>query len=282
MKPEQEIKQFAIQRGADLVGIASVADINRYAPAGHRPDDILTGAKSVIVIAGQVVLRGAWRSPDYRTLYYNRDFPRIHTSIAIDTAKLIESRHGYYSIGDIPPQIGFCPSLSLKLCAEMAGLGSRSLAGGIILNREFGLLSLAACITTMPLTPDGPIEDIVCPHSSCVKLWERRRSTPCLAACPECLSGEIENSKIKWMRYDRRICSTRAQTMSVGVFQRMLIESANEADPEVRRNILLGSFSRSVMETITSGKTVAQCCECLRNCPVSVRARSLKGKKRFS
>ena len=41
MTPEEEIKQLALQRGAGLVGIASVTDIDRYAPPGHRPDDIL-------------------------------------------------------------------------------------------------------------------------------------------------------------------------------------------------------------------------------------------------
>ncbi len=59
MTLEEEIKQLGIQRGADQVGIASVARINEYAPPGHRPDDILIGAKSVVVFAGRVTPRGA-------------------------------------------------------------------------------------------------------------------------------------------------------------------------------------------------------------------------------
>ena len=138
MTPEEEIKRLGIQRGADQVGVASVAEINRYAPAGHRPDDILIGAKSVIVFAGHMALQGAWRSPDYRTHYSNRDFPRIRAGIAMAAAKFIESRYGYYSLGETPPPIGFNPSLSLKLCAEMAGLGTRSMAAAILLNRSVG------------------------------------------------------------------------------------------------------------------------------------------------
>ena len=61
MTTEEEIKQFTIEQGADLVGIASVADINRYAPPGHRPDDVLTGAKSVVVFAKRPI-QGAWHS----------------------------------------------------------------------------------------------------------------------------------------------------------------------------------------------------------------------------
>ena len=37
MTPEEEIKQLALERGAEMVGIASVVEIDRYAPPGHRP-----------------------------------------------------------------------------------------------------------------------------------------------------------------------------------------------------------------------------------------------------
>lgn len=278
MKPEDEIKKLGLRRGADQVGIASVEDINRYAPPGHCPDDILIEAKSVIVFAGHTTPRGAWRSPDYRTHYENRAFPRIRGGIAMDTAKFIETKYGYYSIGQIPPSIGFNPSLSLKLCAEMAGLGTRSMAAAIIINHKLGLLNLSACITTMPLTADGPMSEPVCPHPSCVKMWEKRRTTPCLKTCPECLSGELEGERIKRMRYDRRICSTRAQNLSMGSLQRILLEASSEPNPEVRRSVLLGSFTRSLMEAIASGGVTGQCGECLRNCPVCIGARRLKVK----
>ncbi len=64
MIPETRIKELALREGAGLVGIASVEAINQLAPKGHRPDDVLAGARSVVVIAGRTYLRGAWRSPD--------------------------------------------------------------------------------------------------------------------------------------------------------------------------------------------------------------------------
>ena len=278
MVPEEEIKQLGLQRGADQVGIASVADINQYAPRGHRPDDILVGAKSVIVFAGHMALQGAWRSPDYRIHYSNRDFPRIRSEVAVAVAKFIESEFGYFSISGMPPSIGLNPSLSLKLCAEMAGLGTRSMAAAILLNHELGMMSLSACITTMPLIADGPMQEPVCPHPSCTNLWERRRTSPCLETCPECLSGELEGRRIKWMRYDRRICSTRAQNLSMGAFLWTFQEATKEPDPEVRRSILLGSFSRNVVQAIAFGSVVGQCGECLRRCPICIRVRSLKSR----
>lgn len=282
MTPDEEIKQLGIQRGARLVGIASVTDINRYAPPGHRPDDILLGAKSVIVFAGHPVTQGAWRSPDHRAISANLDFFRIRGGIALAVAKFIESKYGYYALADTPPPVGLNASLSLKLCAEMAGMGTRSMAGGVILNQEMGVINFAACVTTMPLIADSPVKEPVCPHPSCVELWEKRRIVPCLETCPECLSGELEGGRIKWMRYDRRVCSTRAQNLSPVSFQRLLLESINESDPEVRRSMLLSSFSRNALQAIASGTVVAQCGECLRNCPVCIRARSLKNQKHES
>jgi len=278
MTPEQEIKQMGQQRGADHVGIASVARINELAPVGHRPDDILIGAKSVIVFAGRTTPRGAWRSPDYRTHYNNRDFPRVRTGIAMAVAKFIESKFGYYSIGQVPPPIGFNPSLSFKLCAEMAGLGTRSMAAGILLNRELGLLNFSVCVTTMPLNADEPMIEPACPHPSCVDLWQKRKSVPCLDVCPECLSGELEGDRIKWMRYDRRICSTRAQNEGMGALQRIILEGVEESDPVRRKTVLLGSFSRGVIEAISSGNVTGQCSECVRVCPIHRDAQKLKPK----
>ncbi len=279
MTAEAEIKQLALQRGAEQVSIASVSAIDRYAPPGHRPDDILTGAKSVIVLTGHLTLPAAWHSPNQQTLCSNRDFPRIRTGITMAVAKFIQSKYGYYSVADIPSDAGLNPSLSLKLCAEMAGLGTRSMAAAILLNHEVGMLTLGVCITTMPLVADGPMKEPVCPHPSCVELWERQRTTPCLETCPECLSGELEDGRIKWMRYDRRICSTRAQTEGMSALLRTLVEGINQPDPEVRRSVLLGSFYRRGIEAIARGVVFGQCGWCLSSCPIFIKARSLKVKK---
>lgn len=279
MTREEEIKQFALQSGAEIVGVASVAEINKLAPPGHRPDDILVGAQSVIAFAGRDSWRGAWHSPNFQTHYYNRDFSRIRGGIGTGLAKLIESKYGYYTLADLPGSVGFYPALSQKLCAELAGLGTRSMAGSIILNRDLGLLIIHATVTTMPLKADGRMKEAVCPHPDCMQMWEERHTTPCLATCPECLSGEIEDGRVKWMRFDRRVCSTRAQNMGYIALQRTMQRAVDEPDPGLRRSILFGSFGRSVIETLSSGNVVGQCAECLRECPVCIRARSLKIKR---
>jgi hypothetical protein len=276
MTPEKRIKELAISEGVDLVGIASVEAINPHAPIGHRPDDVLDGARSVVVIAGRTYLRGVWRSPMRHTVNSNLDFAKRRGPISDAIARFIESEYGHYALAHVPPTVGLNASVSLKLCAEMAGLGGRSMAGGVILNRELGLLNLYACITTLSLKADEPSDQNPCPHPACVKLWKRKHTTPCLSACPECLSGEIAEGEISWMRYDRRICSTRAQNLSEGSLLRVLLETADEPQPAARKHILFGSFARRAIQAVACSQVFAQCIECLRGCPICVGATRLK------
>ena len=274
MSAEEEIRKLGIECGANVVGIASVEDINKYAPPGYRPDDILIGARSVIVLGGQLTPKGAWRSRRHTVHVMNRSFGIPHRNrIAFTVAEFIERAYGYYSL------ISSGADLSGKLCAEMAGLGTRSMAAGIVLNKDLGLINVGVTITTMPLKADGPLKEPVCPHPSCVKRWEREGTTFCLETCPECLSGELKDGKISWMRYNRHLCATRAQTRSIGSFQRTLLEAINEPDPEKRKSIIMGSSFTGVVGAIATGTTMGQCGECLRGCPICLRARTLHPKK---
>lgn len=277
--PETEIKNKGVSFGARVAGIASVDSINRFAPEGHRPDDLLNGARSVVVLGGGEPTAGSWKSGSNRVLGsigYSRN---SLGSAARRLAYYIEDRFGHYTI-PIPSgnQIGHYPYISLKLCAEMAGLGSRSMAAGILLNPHYGLLYFNAAITTMDLRADGPLAEPVCPHESCVRLWEKKQTTFCLSSCPDCLSGEIRDRKIGWMEYRQDRCYPRAQTTAMDIFQKLLLEAVNEPDPEQRKAILFGShFSRSVRGIAYSSELSAQCFNCLRRCPVvQERVRKLR------
>ncbi len=48
-----DVKQLALDNGLDLVGMAS-ADRFEGAPVGHHPDDILPGARAVVVGARRI------------------------------------------------------------------------------------------------------------------------------------------------------------------------------------------------------------------------------------
>ena len=275
MKPEADIKERALSLGARVAGIASVESINRYAPEGHRPDDMLRNARSVVVIGGNEPTAGAWRSESNRVLGsigYNRS---QLASAARRLAYYIEEQYGYYAI-PIPSGnwIGHYPYISLKLCAEKAGLGSRSMAGGVILNSDYGMIYFNAVITTMPLQADGPVPAPVCPHPSCVRMYDKKKTTPFISSCPVCLSGEIKGGKIDWMEYRQDCCYPRAQTTAMDVFQKLLLEAVNESDADQRKAILFGShFTRAVRSVAYSSELSAQCFNCLKRCPEIVRHR---------
>ena len=272
---EAEIKAEAVKAGAVLAGIASVEAVNDYAPVGHRPDDILRGAVSVVVAAGGQPTGGAWFAGSARpqaSVGYNR---AVAGNAANKVAHFIEQRFGYRAM-PCPSGLvaGHYPYASLKLMAEMAGLGTRSMAGGVILNETYGLLYYGAALTTMPLEPDGPLERAVCPHPSCVAAWEKRGVTPCHEACPVCLSGELADGGIGWMEFRQDLCYSRAQTTAMDSFQKLLQSAMDEPDEDARKTIVYGShFTRAVRSIAYSNELSAQCFECLRPCPVGRKRR---------
>jgi hypothetical protein len=274
-KVEKDIIKFARDRGASLVGFAAVKDINRYAPAGHRPTDFLDRAKSVVVVSAGNPSAGTWKSHHPRALEIVGYARSAAPSIAAQLAGYIEAKYGYYAML-VPPGAapGHQPYISLKLLAEMAGLGTRTMAAQTILNEKYGLVYFGAAITSLPLRPTGPLVKPLCPHRLCVKMWEREGSTPCLAACPYCLKGELAEGRIKWMEYDQLKCYSRAQTTGTDFFQKMLLEIINEPEPQRRKQLAFGShFTRTVRSVAMGEGIVAQCFECTRVCPLGYKHR---------
>src|SRR5204862_344576 len=147
-------------------------------------------------------------------------------SVGRRLAQYIESELGYYAVY-VPPGTasGDTPFLSFMLAAQLAGLGSKSLAGPV-LNREHGFMYWSAVITTAPLDADGPESSPACPAPACREMWDRERTTPCLATCPGsnggCLSGKLENGRAVRTFYDAARCNTRVHTHWVGGFQKVL------------------------------------------------------------
>ena len=153
-----QIKQFALDAGASVVGVADPQAWEEYAPEGHRPVDLLPGARSVVVVGSRGPTAGAWRSPNHRLMEVNgydfRNDAAIHR-----VADVIESRFDHQAI-QAPglPTEGHLPPMSMMLAAVLAGLGTRSLAANIILNPRYGLLYYSACITTLELEFDQVLE----------------------------------------------------------------------------------------------------------------------------
>jgi epoxyqueuosine reductase QueG len=277
-----QIKEFALRAGASVVGVADPQAWEEFVPEGHRPYDILPGARSVVVVGSRGPTAGAWRSPSHRLMEVNgydfRNDAAIH-----GVADIIESRFDHQAI-QAPglPTGGHMPPMSMMLAAVLAGLGTRSLAANIVLNPKYGLLYYSACITSLQLNFDQKLEQDVCPHPMCVKSFERFGKTPCLAACPVeeggCLDGSIgDDGRIDSSTYDRERCVSRAMNFGINSFQKAMHQIVSEQNQEMQQNMIQSDFFSRSCSAITHYKeSVAQCFECMRVCPIGRAERKLK------
>ena len=277
-----QIKQFALGAGANVVGVADPRAWEEHTPEGHRPYDILPGARSVVVVGARGPTAGAWRSPNHRLMEVNgydfRNDAAIHC-----VADAIEREYDHQAI-QAPglPTGGHLPPMSMMLAAVLAGLGTRSLAANIILNPKYGLLYYSACITTLELEFDPMLEQEVCPHPMCVKslppLWQNTVYGS-LSGRGRRLSGWFidEQGRIESSYYDRERCVSRAMNFGINSFQKALAQIVAEEDQEAQQNMIHSDFFSRSCSAITHYKeSVAQCFECMRVCPIGRAERKLK------
>ena len=278
----RQVKEVAINVGIDVVGIAPAERWDDAAPEGHRPADILPGARSVVVLGTRGPTAGAWQSPDHRFMEVNGYDFRNDLIVQI-VADFIEHEFDHYAI--MAPALsvsGHQPVMSMMLAAVLAGLGTRSLAANIILNPKYGLLYYSACITTLELIPDPVLVQDVCPHPMCVATYRKIGKTPCTAACPSddggCLDGEIdEDGRIAYSYFDRERCTSRAMNFGINSFQKAMEQIVTEDDPESQTNMINSEFfTRSCSAISSFRESVAQCFECMRVCPITRPERKLK------
>jgi epoxyqueuosine reductase len=182
MNLTDDVKETARKVGADLVGIAS-ADKLEGAPKGHRPSDLLSGSKSVVVVGVRMLeaIVDSLPSPIYQFMGYaalNNELSHI----AYLTAKHIEDL-GYLAL-PTPPTRDYdmkdiTGTFSHIHAAVEAGLGERGL-NGLLLTPEYGpRVRLVSVLTTAPLTPTGPSKKEIC--TKCLV---------CVKACPMKAIGE--------------------------------------------------------------------------------------------
>ncbi len=276
---KEELAAIAGKGGALVTGVAA-ADAFGDAPSGYRPEDILPHARSVFVMGGAQPRAGDWQSPNYQHMEVTTTSDRVQV-LALKLAKTIEDRFSYYSVC-VPPGVdrGQQPFMSISMAADLAGCGSKSLAGPV-LHPEYGFMYYSAIVTTMPLPADKPLDPPACPAPECVEMYAAEGTTPCLSICPAkaggCLDGSIENGRFTDRQYDAERCATRVQNYWVPGFQHVLGETLREPDPEKQKMMLFSSmFSRTLWSMTYSNVSQGQCAECMRVCPVGLEYRTKK------
>jgi len=205
---KEKLRKFAVKENIDFFGIASV-DRFKYAPEGHRPEDLLEGAKSVISIgtrilegvresAVRVQYKGSPRHLIYSYLWYG--YSALNWFILDRAAYLIANlleREGYVAL---PIPSSGAEWKTDKNDTKMFGQFSNRHAAVAAGLAEFGLNRLAlnpvtgprarwvSVITTAELDPDplynGPK---LCRPDVCAKLCEEKfgvRKPVCHYVCP--------------------------------------------------------------------------------------------------
>lgn len=266
-----EIAAIAAKSGALVTGVAAAGAFGE-APEGRRPADILPKAHCVVVIGGAQPRAGDWQSPNYQHMEVTTTSDRIQT-LALKIARIIEDRFAYYAVC-VPPGVdrGQQPFMSIAMAADLAGCGSKSLAGPV-LHPEYGFMFYGAIVTTMPLPADERLDPPACPAPECVEMYAAEGTTPCLSVCPikagGCLDGRIEGGRFADRQFDPQRCATRVQNYWVPGFQKVLQATLQESDAEKQKMMLYSSmFSRTLWSMTYANVSQGQCAECLRVCPV--------------
>ena len=274
---KRQIAEYCRKRGALAVGVAELAACERIAPPGHRPSDLFARVKSVISIGVGGQTQGAWQLPAKAMAYSGSTETRAY-GIAYGLAFHLEQAFGAPSVyvpPDLDPEGGpRVPLQSLKLHAELAGIGARSLAGDILLHPEFGFMYYASVFTELELPADAPLAENPCPAPSCVAMYRQIGKTPCMKFCPaQCLSGEIDaQGSQKLMRYDMAACAEFTQEYEA--VPKILAEAVQDEVRTRGAEGLLDPDRKMLWYKVSagSGAWFAQCFECMRVCPIATKA----------
>ncbi len=254
-----EVKQLALDLGADLVGIASAKTLNAFPPDPRfpqTPERISPHVKSVIVLVQRIPV-GAFRCKSNVPVQY------------LDMMVLRKMDKVSYRLAERLEQAGF-PSfvtaaqetdwnykrasygrLSTRHLGIEAGLGTFGLEVNI-LTPEFGpRIYLTGVLTELELEADAPITEQVCIGESCSR---------CLYSCP--------TDAVRHFGIDKRACAQEAQEFGFTTILKYW-EKFIDADAEEQRQMIvdreLFGFWQGLLRVVGS---FGDCPRCLAVCPV--------------
>ncbi len=206
MSQTQELKTFARERGAHLVGITP-AERLAEGPVGHRPADLLPGARSVVVVAlrlfqsvldhPEISRESALIPPDVLPDVQQHYYRRTHYETVNWGLQLIGHQVAYwlseaghdvmptpvtYDAGDLSSRVpGYYAPFSHRHAAVAAGLGTFG-RNGLVITPKYGpRVRFNSVITTAELEPDSMLDENPCRGEEC---------DACRKAWPDCF-GEL-------------------------------------------------------------------------------------------
>lgn len=287
----QKVKKLILQNDIDYAGIASV-DRFEHAPEGHRPGDLLPGAKSVISIGTrvnkgpqlgqQIALRDrAYRHVafSYRWLGYGLINMYFNDRAAFLVSRLLEEE-GYVAVPIVGSAVEdmrhMMAAFSNRHAAVAAGLGEIGW-NGLCLTPENGPRQrFSSVITTAPLKPDpmysGPR---LCDRDRCSELGHGRPI--CARACPlnlfsssETVEAIIDDRQFVYAAMDHMKCGG---TIGLGIHPMILGPDSPRIPRKVDMDVVADLVAKAPpwlkLVTVAFGRGHF-CGLCLLRCPVGM------------
>ena len=254
-----EVKRYAKEMGADLVGIASAKTLNAFPPAPlypQTPERISSHVKSVVVIV-QRIPAGVFRcKTNVPVQYIDMLVLRRMDKIAYRLVEALE-RAGHPSFVTAAQETDWSykrasyGKLSTRHLGVEAGVGTLGLEVNI-LTPEFGpRVYLTGVLTEAELEADGPMTEQVCIGESCSR---------CLYACPP--------NAVRHFGIDKRGCATEAQEFGFSTilkFWEKFLRTPTEAQSDLLVDREVFGFWQGLLRVVGS---FGDCPRCLAVCPV--------------
>ncbi|MBI4285575.1 MAG: epoxyqueuosine reductase [Chloroflexi bacterium] len=254
----RQIKELAMELGADLVGIASAKVLNSRAPQGHRPEDNLPGTQAVVCL-GLRMLNSIFLSPNPRVA--RTSYTYLHkrlNDMGWAVATFLEEA-GFAAVpitSDVPIDMmvkrGLWGDLSHRHAAVAAGLGKIG-RSQLLLTPQFGArVRVTSVLTTAPLTPDTEVAAELCPE----------RCRLCIDACP---AGALTLEGL-----DKVACVKVMHRYNLYGLLRQMGRILDADSKEEKKKL---AFDRTLAEVYMSLRAgdPPSCIECVRVCPVASR-----------
>lgn len=254
------IKEWAVTRDLDLVGVASAGELNAHPPDPEWPQTparIWPGCRSLVALARRIP-QGMFLAQDLTAkLATPHLVMNSLDNIALELSYFIEDS-GYHAfpapqqLTDLGMKRGTYGPLSLRHVAVEAGLGTLGL-NMMLLTPSFGpRVYLSAVLTDAELEPDSRQEKRLCLGAACGR---------CLLACPPDAIGH-------WS-LDKRRCSTHAQRFGASAFLTQLENLLSVKEDEARRQMVRSPQMVGLWQALRTGAgAYGGCPRCIEVCPV--------------
>jgi epoxyqueuosine reductase QueG len=254
-----DVKAKARELGADLVGIADAAAVERAPGCPNTPAGILRGARSVVVVARRL-LWGMSREPDpaNRNVHYAGELALTRLEdVTYELGRYLED-HGFPSL--ITPsaysrahQVEVAgKTLSLTHLAVDAGLGTLGLGLQLLTPEHGPRVILGAVLTQAPLAADPRSADALCRGEACGR---------CLLACPGDAIGHFA--------HDLGRCAPHAAPYGYHFVERHVESILATPDPAKRMERVQSMDTFMIWQSMLRGVGVyTGCTRCYDVCPV--------------